>query len=167
MIEFDASGLVDAVQAAVDQVAASVDESTLRKVGVAGAAIFRDEAKQNALAHAKTQTIYRNIIIKRLEEESHDASRQVYIVTVRKGRFDGDDAYYWRWVEYGHKFVPRKPKKRSWKAHRAAALLEYGSATVPAYPFMRPAYESHKSTAIDAMTRTLAEQLLRNANHDH
>ena len=162
MIEFDASSLTGAVSATVDQVLSAVDESTLRKVGVAGAAVFRDEAKQNALAHAQTQTIYRNIIIKRVEEESHDASRQVYIVTVRKGQFDGDDAYYWRWVEFGHKFVPRKPKRRSWRAHRAAAALEYGTATVPAYPYMRPAYESHKGAAMDAMTRTLAEQMQRN-----
>lgn len=165
MINFDASELLKVVNGTVDDIRESLNESALRKVGVAGAAVFRDEAKQNALAHAKTRTIYRNIIIKHIDEQSNAGKFQVYKVTVRKGRYSGDDAFYWRWVEDGHKVVRRKPKGKTWKAHRAAQVLEFGSARVPAYPFMRPAYESKKKAAIDAMTRTLAEQLQRNAHH--
>lgn len=167
MIRFDASDLVAAVSDTVQQQVSLLDESALRKIGVAGAVVFRDEAKQNAQAHAKTRTILNNIIIKRVEEESDGGKRQVYLVTVRKGSFGGSDAYYWRWVEYGHKFVPRKAKGTSWKTHRRAAELEYGTSTVPAYPFMRPAYDSKKGAAVDAMTQTLAEQLQRNASHEH
>jgi HK97 gp10 family phage protein len=169
MINFDASDLERAVAATIDQVIGSIDEPALRAVGFAGAEIFRDEAKRNAQSHAKTWTIWRNIIVKRLEEESDGAHRQVYLVTVRKGEYGGDDAFYWRFVEYGHKFVPKNKnisaksgKKFGWKAHRAAAELEYGTATVPAYPYMRPAYESRKTGAIDAMTKKLQEQLERN-----
>ncbi|MCA1857452.1 HK97 gp10 family phage protein [Massilia oculi] len=170
MIRIEGTDLAEIVASTVQGIRDSVDESTLRKVGVAGAAVFRDEAKQNAQAHVQTGTIYRNIIIKRLEGESDGGSKQVYLVTVRKGDYGGGDAYYWRFVEYGHKFVPRNTRinartgrKTGWAAHRRAAELEYGTASAPAYPFMRPAYESKKRHATDAMTRTLAEQLARNS----
>lgn len=170
MIEFDASALMAAIQDTVDSVMDSVNEPSLRATGFSGAEVFREEAKNNALAHAKTYTIHRSIIVKRLEEDSDGGLRQVYLVTVRQGRFGGDDAFYWRFVEKGHKFVPKNKtvSKRTgrtigWAAHRRAAELEYGTATVPAYPFMRPAYESKKHEAVDVMTKTLADQLARNA----
>lgn len=170
MINFDASSLMEAVQQTVDQVRGSTGEETLRVTGFCGAELFREEAKRNALGHAKTFTIHRSIIVKRVEEESDGSLRQVYLVTVRSGQFGGDDAFYWRFVERGHKFVPKNRKVSpktgrtvGWAAHRRAAELEYGTATVPAYPFMRPAYESKKQDAVNMMTRTLAEQISRNA----
>jgi homoserine dehydrogenase len=170
MMNFDPSDLLDVVRQTVDQVQESIDEPTLRAVGFAGADIFRNEAKANAQSHIKTGVLHRNIIVKRVEEESDGGIRQVYIVTVRRGNYGGEDAFYARWVEKGHKFVPKNKtvsaktgRTVGWAAHRRAAELEYGSATVPAYPYMRPAYESRKRDAVDAMTQALAEQLARNA----
>lgn len=169
MIEFDAAELETAVRDTVQQVREGVSEDALRATGFAGSDIFRAEAKRNAAGNAKTWTIYNNIIIKRLEEESDGSIKQVYMVTVRVGKTGSPKGFYWRWVEKGHKFVPknkkvskRTGKKMGWKAHRLAAELEYGTATVPAYPFMRPAYHSKRQTAVDAMTKTLAEQIQRN-----
>lgn len=168
MIQFDASALMNAVQQTVDQVSSAIDEDGLRAVGFSGAELFREEAKRNALAHAKTRTIYNNIIVKRLEEDSDGNRRQAYLVTVRKGRYNGSDAFYWRWVEHGHKFVPKNKKLSEktgrtigWAAHRRAAELEYGTATVPAYPFMRPAYESKKTEAGAVMARALTEKIAK------
>lgn len=170
MIEFDTSGLVAAVEETANQVVESVDEVALRTVGFAGAEVFRDQVKQNALASKETGMLFDNIIIKRLEEESDGGRRQAYIITVRAGTSSSPGAYYWRWVEFGHRFVPKNkrvsPKTGrtiGWAAHRRAAELEYGTSTVPAYPFMRPAYESKKHEAVDVMTKTLAEQIARNA----
>jgi len=170
VIEIDASQLREALKDMVSRVEESVSEGVLRTVGFTGAEIFRDQAKQNSLAHKKTGVLYNSIIVKRIVEDSDGGKRQVYLVTVRSGRFGGDDAFYWRFVEDGHKFVPRNKKisKKTgrtigWKAHRKAAELEYGTSSAPAYPFMRPAYESKKSEVIDAMTRTLAEQIARNS----
>lgn len=170
MINFDPSDLVDVVRRTAEQVAESIDEPTLRAVGFAGADIFRDQAKANAQSHIQTGILHRNIIVKRVEEESDGSVRQVYIVTVRRGNYGGGDAFYARWVEKGHKFVPknktvsaRTGRTVGWAAHRRAAELEYGTATVPAYPYMRPAYESRKHDAVDAMTQALAAQLQRNA----
>ena len=170
MIEFDPAGLIEAVQETAEQIMDSVGESTLRTVAYAGADLFRDQVKQNALANKKTGILFNNIIVKRLEEESSGGTRQVYLVTVRKGNYGGTDAFYWRWVENGHKFVPRNKNVSArtgrtigWAAHRRAAELEYGTKRTRAYPFMRPAYEGKKQEAVDLMTRTLAEQLARNS----
>lgn len=170
MIEFDLSQFESTFREALSRVEEGVGEDVLRAAGFAGAEVFRTEAKRNAQAHAKTYTIYNNIIVKRVEEESNGKTRQVYIVTVRKGTYGGSDAFYWRFVEFGHRFVPKNTnvsKKTGrtvgWKAHRLAAELEYGTASAPAYPFMRPAYENKKQEAVDAMTQKLIELLLRNA----
>lgn len=167
MIGFDTTDLLRAVQETIGQV--TPDEGVLRAMGVTGADVFREEAKHNAASHAKTWTIHRNIIMKHLPEDSDGALRQAYLVTVRKGDYGGGDAFYWRFVEMGHKFVPKNTKigkrgnKIGWAAHRRAAELEYGTASAPAYPFMRPAYDSKKSEAMNAMSLTLKQQLIRNA----
>jgi len=168
-MDFDPSSLIEAVQETVNQVNSLVDEEMLRTIGFAGADLFRDQAKQNALSNKKTGILFDNIIVKRMEEESDGPRKQVYLVTVRNGNAASNGAYYWRWVENGHRFVPQNTKvsKRTgrtigWAAHRRAAELEYGNARVRAYPFMRPAYEMKKQEAVDLMTNTLAEQMARN-----
>lgn len=159
-LKVDLSGFQQAIRDAAGRLSEAVGESTLRSAGVAGAAVFRDEAKRNALAHRKTGVLHNNIIIKRAEEESDGARRQTYLVTVRTGKFGNDgDAFYWRFVEFGHRFVPRKKKGKGWKAHRKAAELEYGTASAPAYPFMRPAYESKKQEAAAAVQAELSRKI--------
>jgi HK97 gp10 family phage protein len=164
MIRLDTADLDATFRETFERLQESVGESTL-----SGAMVFRDEAKRNAQAHIQTGTIYRNIIVKRLEEESESNVRQVYLVTVRRGDYGGGDAYYGPFVEKGHKFVPRNKKiskrtgrKIGWEAHRRAAELEYGNSRAPAYPFMRPAYSSKRQEAVDVMTETLREQIRRN-----
>lgn len=163
MIKFDAGSLVADIRTLTSKIEGALDEGTLRRVGFSGAEVFREEAKRNAMSHVKTGTLYRNIIAKRLQEESDGGNRQVYLVTVRSGKFNQEgDAFYWRFVEQGHKFVPRKPKSgkaSTWKAHRRAAELEYGTSTVPAYPFMRPSYESKKAEAITVMQDKLGDEV--------
>jgi len=174
MIDFDTSAFEAAMTAARRTITEALGESTLRTVGFAGAEVFRDQAKQNSLANKKTGMLFDNIIVKRLEEDSDGDRRQAYMVTVRNGTAASPGAFYWRFVENGHKFVPKNKKvsKKTgrtigWKAHREAAQrvadLEFGNKRTRAYPFMRPAYDSKKREAIDVMTQTLAEQIARNA----
>jgi HK97 gp10 family phage protein len=139
----------------LDRLMGSAGEAMLRAGGYAGAALFCEEAKRRV--PVVEGTILNNIIVKRIEEKSEGAQRQTYHVTVRKGRMGADgDAYYWRWVEYGHSFVRRKAKGVAWKAHRAAMALEYGTSSVPAKPYMRPAYEAMKGVVILAMRARMA-----------
>lgn len=144
--------------AGLDKLIEAAGESTLRATGFAGAVVFRDEASR--LVPVKEGIIKRNIIVKRAEEKSDSNVRQTYLVTVRTGKQGNEgDAYYWRWVEKGHKIVPRKPKDVAWKVHRAAAELEYGNSKVPAHPFMRPAYDNMKEKALKAMRARMAGKI--------
>ncbi len=160
MFKFDTSALVDAVKKQVEGITEAVGENTLRAAGFAGAEVFRDEAIQNAGKNRKTGVLQNNIIVKRLEEESDGGNRQAYLVTVRTGKFGEDgDAFYWRFVEFGHSFVRRRKNKRDTITKRRAEALEFGTSRAPAYPFMRPAYESKKQEAADAMSAKLSEIL--------
>jgi hypothetical protein len=96
MIRFDVSNLINAVRATIEQ--ATPNEEVLRAATFAGAEVFREAAKRNEQAHIRSGTTYRSVIVKRLEEESDGHLRQVYKVTVRKGRYSGDDAFYFRFV---------------------------------------------------------------------
>ncbi|CUI04680.1 Phage protein [Janthinobacterium sp. CG23_2] len=134
MITFDTSALLDAFNQLTDKITDAVGEPTVRAAGFAGADVFRDEAKRNAMAHQRTGALARSIVVKRLVEES-DGTRQAYLVTVRGGKPGvKGGAFYWRFVEFG-------------------------TAHSPAQPFLRPAYESKKQAAADAVTRTLAQKI--------
>lgn len=143
------------LESALSKLSMTANERVLRASGYAGAAVFVDEAIQRV--PVKTGTIQRNIIAKRIEEKSDD-TKQTYYVTVRTGNVGTEgDAFYWRWVENGHSLSRRKNKKSTWKAHRAAMKLEFGDSKTAAQPFMRPAYESKKEDAVEAMRRKMAE----------
>lgn len=143
------------------RLAEAMGENALRAAGYAGAKVFQEEAIANTAKFKEPTGIIRdNIIVKRIEEESDGAKRQTYRVVVRKGKMNKEgDAYYAGWVEAGHKIVRRKPKGKTWKAHREAEAVEFGSSTVPAKPFMRPAYHNKVKAALDAMRAKLAEKL--------
>jgi HK97 gp10 family phage protein len=117
---------------ALDRLASASAESALRSAGYAGAKVFQDEAK--ARVPVDTGILQDNIIVKRAEEKSKGAMSQTYIVTVRKGKKGGPDAFYWRFVEFG-------------------------TSKMSARPFMRPAFDSKSKEAVDAMKQKLSEKV--------
>lgn len=143
--------------ASLDSLLEDVGESVLRTGLVAGGRALRDQAIANA--PQITGVLKNNIIVKHVTEESDGAKLQTYLVTIRKGDYGGGDAFYGQWVESGHKFVKAKPESQNWKAHRAIMQREYGSSTVPARPFMRPAWESLKGTIFTVMRERMASRL--------
>ncbi len=165
MIKFDGESLRAALSESTNLLVEAIGQGPMRAAAFAGAEVFRDEAQINAEESKKSGVLQKNIIIKRLDEEASDR-RQVYIVTVRSGKFGADgDAFYWRFVEDGHLIVRRNvasqiatiTKRR--KEAKAAATAEFGNSRVAAKPFMRPAYESKKQQAIEAMQAKLAEKI--------
>jgi HK97 gp10 family phage protein len=149
--------------AALQTMEASLTESVLRATGYAGAKLLQEEAEIRHSPNVKTGTLKRNIIVKRVEEESESNQRQTYMVTVRTGKHNKEgDAYYWRWVEGGHRVV-RRPKKgkgsKSMKLARQASELEYGTARKGARPFLRPAWEANKNRAIERMRERMQEKI--------
>lgn len=76
----------------------------------------------------------KNIIVKRLPDTEKSLSHQ-YIIGVRHGSGKaGKDAFYWK-------------------------FLEFGTAKMAARPFMRPAFESSKTEAVDKIKSTLKQRI--------
>jgi HK97 gp10 family phage protein len=114
------------------------------------AVLIRDDAKARApVATAPAApgdplpgTLRRAIVIKHDREHSSLMS-QTYVVALRHGkkyRNQGkkgnrsQDAYYWRWVEFG-------------------------TVKMAARPFMRPAFEAQKTAAVQAIAEYLARRI--------
>jgi HK97 gp10 family phage protein len=126
----------------------------LRAAVYAGAKVIRDEARLRAprwtgpvsKGHPPPGTLRRSIIMKQIREQS-DARRQTFYVAVRHGkqyRNQGkkgnlsQDAFYWRFVEFG-------------------------TVKMSARPFMRPAFEAKKREAVEAIKQRLAEKVEESA----
>lgn len=143
----------------LDKISEAAGEKTLRATGFAGAFIIRNEAER--LAPKDTGNLARNVIIKRLEEKSDSNKIQTFLVTVRSGKTRDDGAFYWRWVEDGHKFVGRNKKSgkgANWKRHRKLMEAEYGSSKKGARPFLRPAYTNMRTRILKVMAEKMAEK---------
>jgi HK97 gp10 family phage protein len=115
----------------------AIGESGLRRAAVAGAGVIRDEAV--LLAPERKGVLKRNVIMRHIEEASDGANHQTYYVTVRSGGRDesgnkdrSNDAFYWRWVEFG-------------------------TSKSAAHPFMRPAFEARIGDALKAARTRMAE----------
>lgn len=141
---------------------AEVGEGPLRSAAVAGGKVLRDEAATRAPS-GKTGDLKRALYLKFIEEQS-TSTRKVYYVSIRRGKKKKADdegpnnvAYYGHMVEFGHWYVPPKPKGVRWKVHRAAHV---GKKWVPAKPFLRPAFEARRREVIEAMRDRLKERLV-------
>lgn len=122
----------------------------LRASVYAGAKVIRDEARSRAPKAAQSLgpkqpppgTLRRSVIMKHIRELS-GGGRQTYYVLVRQGkkyRNQGkrgnlsQDAWYWR-------------------------FLEFGTRKMAARPFLRPALESRRREATAAIKERLAQRI--------
>ncbi|WP_122886687.1 hypothetical protein [Burkholderia pseudomallei] len=107
----------------------------------------------------------RDAIIQKHLPELSGTYRQTYLVTVRRGQKpekEGGgvvvrggkvvdlDAYYWPWVEFGHWFVPPRPKGTTRKAHRERAKEGVGAVWIQPHSFLRPALPLASDEAVKA-----------------
>ena len=122
----------------------------LRTAVYAGAKVIRDEARHRAPKAAQSLgikqppagTLKRSVIMKHIRELS-GGGRQTFYVLVRQGkkyRNQGkrgnlsQDAWYWRFVEFG-------------------------TRKMAARPFLRPALESRRREAVEAIKGRLAQRI--------
>ena len=148
----------DALKAALLALPAAVEAKVLRKSAIAGAKVVRDAVKANAPVGNGPRkrgsglttppgTIKRAVILKFAKELS-DKDSATYVVTVRKGKGaqkTNRDAFYWIWVEKGHRIVRKR-----------------GGPTVgqvSAHPFFVPAYRATAATAQQKMKSVMETQL--------
>jgi HK97 gp10 family phage protein len=141
---------LDQLAKALRELPKRVARNGLRAAVYAGAKVIRDEAKVKApVATAPLGsdqpppgTLKRSIVMKQVPELSNE-QKQTFFVTVRHGkkyRKQGkngnlsQDAWYWRFVEFG-------------------------TVKMAAKPFLRPAFEGKKLEAVDAIKTRLAERI--------
>lgn len=142
------------LSAALKELPNRIARNALRQSVARGAALIRDEAKarapiatdSGAPGNPVPGTLRRSILIKHDNQRS-SLTTQTYVVTVRHGkqyRNQGkkgnrsQDAYYWRWVEFG-------------------------TVKMSARPFLRPAFETQKAAAVQEIARVLAERIAQEA----
>mgnify|MGYP000008431021 CR=1 FL=1 len=141
---------LDALAKALKELPDRVAKNGLRAAVYAGAKVIRDEAKLQAPVatgdlgpnQPPPGTLKRSVILKQIPELSKK-NKQTFFVTVRHGkkyRKQGkkgnlsQDAWYWRFVEFG----TRKMRAR---------------------PFLRPALEAKRRDAVQAMKDRLTERI--------
>ena len=86
------------------------------------------------------------------------------VVAVRKGRKRSDlrGAYYWRFVEFGHRVGSRKTgklQKLDARGTGRGAGFRGKTSDVPAQPFLRPAFDANKYKAASLIRDKLGELL--------
>lgn len=151
----------------------------LQKALAAGARITAAAARENARRGGKqfpdvrTGTLVRAIYAKR-SRWGNTQTLENRVVGVRRGNKYGKtrvkagksnmDAYYWKWVEFGHRIGTRKTgylKKIRGRStvERVRGAGGKSRGDVPAQPFMRPAFEATKNQAAIAIRDGLARQI--------
>jgi HK97 gp10 family phage protein len=114
-------------------------KNALRAAVNAAAQTIRKEAKLRA--PKQTGTLKRALYAKQIRERS-GIDKQTYFVSVRTGakrgkdgkKDDSQDAYYWKFVEFG-------------------------TVNMAAKPFLRPAFEAKKRDAVVAMAAKLRQRI--------
>jgi HK97 gp10 family phage protein len=99
--------------------------------------------------------------------------KAVRSISVRSGRrFGAKDAYYWKWVEFGRgesavgkkRGAPRGGERARSLGTPATGFFGKRVKAVPARPFLRPAFEAQKFTAIEQFRQSLAPEIEKAAN---
>jgi len=141
---------LDQLAKALRELPQRVARNGLRAAVYAGAKVIRDEAKLQAPVatgdlganQPPPGTLKRSVIMKQIPELS-GAHKQTFFVTVRHGkqyRKQGkkgnlsQDAWYWRFVEFG-------------------------TVKMSARPFLRPAFDLKKHEAVTAIKTRLAQRI--------
>lgn len=112
-------------------------------------------------------TLQRAVITKR-SRELQTATRVGYVVTILRGkkfrsvgkRGANKDAYYWPWVDQGHRIVPRKGKAAGGIAARRRQAVA-GGRRVPGQFFMARALRGAASRAVLAMAERMKADLAK------
>lgn len=77
---------------------------------------------------------------------------QVRDITVRSGKRQAQrdgDAYYWKFIEFGRAAIEAKPGRLlKFTAPDGRTVYTRSAKAIPARPFLRPAFEVQKSTAL-------------------
>lgn len=132
-IKMDVHGLKE-LERKLRELPEKLAKNGLRAAVAAGSRLVASEARRRV--PVDSGTLKRSIYTKQIREESNN-QQQTFYVGSRHGKKEqakGRDAYYFPFVEFG-------------------------TEKSPAHPFMRPAFESTKEKAVEAVKTKLAERI--------
>lgn len=135
---------------ALDKLTEAAGEETLRSVGFAGAAVFRDEVIREA--PKDTGFLSENIGVVRATDKSDGSKVQTYLVKVLSIKTKYADTRQNRRLGRETKTYDQT-KPFYWK------FFEYGTSKMAARPFIRPSYEAQKDNAMQAMKAKLTQKI--------
>lgn len=156
---FDMAGL-DAMKARMARMSEQVSGPIARKAVAAGAHVIED-----AMIERTPVNVERNAGSNSLEPGAVKADIKVRFpprendleTTATIGPGSKTD-HVARWVEYGHRMVSGGQSKVG-PDGRTRGPGTAAAEDVPAYPFLRPAFEASEATAMDAVAATLGTEL--------
>jgi phage protein, HK97 gp10 family len=154
--EVQIHGLRELREALLRKIPAEMQGKVLQQALSAGAAIIAKEAKSRA--PQKTGRMKKAIYHGR-RKQSATKTFEERVVAVRRGKKlqkSGRDAFYWKFVEFGHRTGAGKGqylKKTDGRTSHGGAVDATGF--VPPQPFMRPAFEAGKHKAVTAIKTRL------------
>lgn len=184
---------LDALKAALLQLPSKIGRNVLRGAASRGAEVIKAQAIANAptlkevdrhknprVAGMLKAAIYQ----KQIPEESNDLL-QTFYVGVREGKQKRGskfayvvktsagtalvDAFYWKWIEFGHFYVPPRPRnpttgrlvKQAW--HRENTRATGAAVWVAEKPFLRPAYNDKSAAALQVMVDYMSDRIANEA----
>lgn len=133
---------------------ARMANNVMRNALYAGAAVIRDEARRLApLGHPplpkgeSPATLRRGIVATRARGSRDTLAAKVHLTK---------DAWYGRLVEFGHRIAAGGSLR--WGRKRGRQV-----GAVAPHPFMRPAFDSKRQAAVDAIAEYAREKIQANA----
>lgn len=115
-----------------------VNTRIARAATAAGAVVIRNAAQQKV--PVDTGNLKKNIIVKRLPKGESSLTSE-HIVTVRQGK------------------LTKKQKDKGLQDAYYGKFVEYGTAKMPARPYMRPAFDQNKEKAVQAIKDRIEKRL--------
>ena len=90
---------------------------------------------------------------------------QIRDITVRSGKKQAQrdaDAYYWKFIEFGRAAIEAKPGRLlKFTAADGSTVYTRSAKAIPARPFLRPAFEVQKTTALKILQQRLRKGIDR------
>lgn len=137
MIEMKIEGLSE-LRKALLELPQELRKGPLRSAVSAGAKVVQDRARANAPVDSGT---LRRAIYRTRSKSQSSAVQETAIVGIR----------------FGKKYQKRKQDAWYWR------FIEFGTSKLPANPFMRPAFDTTKTGQIQAIATRLAKGIARAA----
>jgi HK97 gp10 family phage protein len=158
MAEVKIEGLAELRRALTRIIPAEMQGKVLQKALTAGTKLTVDAARSKA--PVKTGRLRRAIYATRDKKHSQP-TYEARVVSVRRGKREqknNRDAYYWKFVEFGHRIATGKTGYLR-KQGRSSGGFAGEAGMVPPKPFMRPAFETTKERSLGAITAKLKSLL--------